>query len=173
MRHWISGYVWLLPWKKMHIDRKRQPFFIAYCISSLLQSGISARYSSLHHPQISHLSLPSHSHISNLHLPMSWARSAAPSTDWVPPASTASEAAGQHGATGTHRNKLLLTGRLKVTPFVEWWLKLSSAKSFPTQGAENYSFPLKVTLSPWSEGSFGLSGHQLQCWTILTMKKFY
>ena len=115
---------------------------------------------------------PSHSHISNPHPATSWARSAAPGTDWAPPPITASEASGQHGATGTHRNKLLLIGGLKVTPFVEWWLKLSSAKCFPTQGAGNCSSHLKVPLSPWSQGSFGLSGHQLQCWTIFTVKKF-
>jgi len=63
---------------------------------------------------------PRHSHISNPHPPASWARSAAASTDWAPAASTASEAAGQHGATGTH------FGGLKVTLFIEWWLQLSS-----------------------------------------------
>lgn len=62
---------------------------------------------------------PSHSHISNPHPPTSGARSAAPSTNSAPATSTASEAAGQHGATGTHRNKLLLIGGLKVTPFIE------------------------------------------------------
>lgn len=94
---------------------------------------------------------PARSHISNPHPPVSWARRAAPSTAWVPAASAATAAAGQPGATGTHRNKLVLTAGLKVAPSVEWWLKLSLAKCFPTQGAGNCFSHLKVTLSPWSQ----------------------
>lgn len=80
----------------MHVHRKRQPSFIAsYCISSLLQIGISAQYANLHHSQISHISLV---HTSAAHiLPCPEPDVQLPAqTGWVPAASAATEAAWSH-----------------------------------------------------------------------------
>lgn len=149
--------------------QKKKALFYNLLYSSLLQIAFSVQYVNLHHQIKFHTSLllithqqPTSSHI--LSQKCSSQHSLSSST------STASEAASRHGATGTHRNKLLLTGGLKVAPFVEWWLMFRSAQCFPTQGVGNCFFHLKEAPSPLSQRLFGPSGHQHQSWTVLTVK---
>lgn len=128
--------------------QKKKALFYNLLYSSLLQIVFSVQYVNLHHQIRFHTSLPLITH----HQPTSshiLGQKCSSQHSLRSSTSTPRGAASQHGTTGTHRNKLLLVGGLKATPFIEWWLMLRSAQCFPTEGGGNC---WKVVLSPWSQG---------------------
>lgn len=98
--------------------QKKKALFYNLLYSSLLQIVFSVQYVNLHHQIRFHTSLPLITH----HQPTSshiLGQKCSSQHSLRSSTSTPRGAASQHGTTGTHRNKLLLVGGLKATPFIE------------------------------------------------------
>lgn len=110
--------------RKVYTQKKKALFYNLF-YSSLLQIVFSVQYVNLHHQIKFHtcLTLITHQQPTSCHI---LSQKCSSQHSLKSSTRTASGAAGQHGATGTHRNKLLLVDGLKVTPFIEWWLVFSS-----------------------------------------------
>lgn len=135
-KHWVSGYVFLLPWEKRHIHRKRKPSIITYCI--LHSYKLSSQCNTWTCTTKSNFILLSpSSNTTNPHPPTSWARSSTASTVWDHPQALQVKQC----ATGTHRNKMLLVGGLKVTHFCRVMANVQISSMLPYIRRWKFLFP--------------------------------